>query len=91
MKNTATPIDDGGPAFPAPALGEKQFGDPAVYWGVSMRDFFAKGAMEATLGSEEAMSSIGEQAERSRVNPFKLVAKMAYRMADEMLKARAAS
>lgn len=108
--NTATPFDDGGPAFPvsdpqsshATAMAASlHIEDPtererayilaraAAVIGMSMRDYFAKGAMEATLASETAMEQVGNQATK-KITPFAIVARMAYRMADEMLKARSA-
>ena len=33
-------INTGGPAFPAPDLGEHDFGQRGAYWGMTLRDYF---------------------------------------------------
>lgn len=85
-----TPLDDGGPAFPAPELGRKQFSNPAVYWGLSMRDYFAAHASEfdvqnalEDLGSSGGLIGASTGSERN--------ARARYAHADAMLKVRAAA
>jgi hypothetical protein len=86
-------INDGGPAFPSPGVVlSGNDGNPyqqGAYGGMTMRDYFAKGAMEAILGSEEAMDRVGEQAAKKNLRPAAIVAKMAFNIAGEMLKERA--
>lgn len=46
---SADPIDDGGPAFPAPDLGEQDFGQRGAYPGMTLRAYFAGLAMQAFI------------------------------------------
>jgi len=72
--------EDGGPAFPAPDLGFRDFGDYAVYPGMTLRDVFAI----AALPIQAARYSEGHE------DGWDGVAEEAYAVADAMLKARAA-
>lgn len=54
-----------------------------------LRDKFALAAMQKILGSEAAMERVGEQAKKRSLAPFAIVARMSYRMANEMMKERA--
>jgi hypothetical protein len=96
-------IKDGGPAFPCQATinrdsGElipHQFGnDDFVVPGVSMRDYFAAKALMGLLaepiseGMQSTTSYIATPLEHDQ--PGDLMARSAYRLADAMLKARAA-
>lgn len=73
-------INDGGPAFPFPELGTMNFGDPSAYPGMSMRDEFAKAAMQGMLAADIQCGP----------EEVPVIASSAYVMADAMLKARAA-
>lgn len=73
--------DDGGPAFPAPHLGEMQFGDPTAYSGMSLRDHFAGEAMSALVAGSTCNEAHGAA---------DLIATIAYTMADAMIRARGA-
>ena len=70
-------IETGGPAFPAPDLGEHDFGQRGAYWGMTLRDYFAAKAMQGMLAAEYA----------GTYRPA-LWANDSYAMADAMLKAR---
>jgi hypothetical protein len=74
-------INDGGPAFPLPAvMGEREVISSSDYGegGISMRDYFAAKAMQAILSSPNCPIEIytGE------------IAKESYMVADAMIKAR---
>lgn len=80
--------DDGGPAFPAPALGERDYGDGGAYPGMSLRDYFAVHASREDLvaaledlGRTGGLAHCKSGAERNAVARFYV--------ADKMLKARA--
>ena len=82
---------DGGPAFPHP--GSRTFGgdDYNVYpeLGMTLRDWFAGQAMQATLSSETAVAEIMASDMRAdRVGLAKSVAGVAYLFADAMIAAR---
>lgn len=80
--------NDGGPAFPQPCT-EGGYSANSPYGiaggGCSMRTYFAAKAMQAILHT--SMRAAGSDGSVS----FDLVAAAAYRMADEMLKAREAA
>lgn len=38
------------PAFPAPDLGDRDFGDRSAYTGMTLRDYFAAKAMQGLMG-----------------------------------------
>lgn len=73
------PNENGGPAFPAPDLGELNFGYRGAYPGMGLRDYFAAKAMQAA-----AVNAQG-------VETFEQRAVWAYQQADAMLKARGAA
>ena len=74
-------INDGGPAFPVWELNGK--GQPEMTgFGMSLLDYFAAKAMQAQIGNPLKLGS--DEA-------YRLIATMAYRMADAMLKAREVS
>lgn len=72
--------DNGGPAFPAPDLGEQDFFQKGAYPGMTLRDYFAAQAMNGSMAS---------CAPDQDITP-RLMAKWSYEMADAMLKARGA-
>lgn len=74
-------IETGGPAFPAPDLGEHDFGQRGAYWGMTLRDYFAAKAMQGMAGSHAYCERGWDQAD---------LAGQAYEIADAMLKAREA-
>lgn len=74
-------IEDGGPAFPETRWDDKSRQE--VQWtGMSLRDYFAAQAMAGILGGDHPICH--------EHNPLPTVAKVAYEMADAMLKARQA-
>lgn len=77
-------IDNGGPAFPAPDLGEQDFGQRGIYSGMTLRDYAAIKAMAGMLSGH--FSHYGHK------NYWRSddIATAAYEMADAMLRARAA-
>lgn len=72
--------DNGGPAFPAPELGFKDFGDTGAYPGMTLRDYFAAKALPAEILRWKDGHPKG----------FSGIAAGAYMAADAMLKAREA-
>jgi hypothetical protein len=68
------------PAFPAPELGYRDFGDHAAYAGMTLRDYFAAKAMVPL------MSHSGGYWGPSKLREYAVVA---YEMADAMLEERA--
>ena len=70
-------IETGGPAFPAPDLGEHDFGQRGAYWGMTLRDYFAAKAMQGVVAAAYA-----------RTYRPAVWANEAYEIADAMLKAR---
>lgn len=68
----SSPRDDGGPAFPATEANGLNSGMS----GMTIRDEFAKAAMQSILSSEDGRES------------FKRIAAEAYLMADALLEAR---
>lgn len=79
-------IETGGPAFPAPDLGEHDFGQRGVYWGMTLRDYFAARAMTACYAEYCAHANVQGYEEDWKMG----VALDSYAMADAMLKAREA-
>lgn len=73
-------VDNGGPAFPAPDLGEMEFAQRSVYPGMSLRDYFAGQAMGCFFARNR---------QREPITSPDQVAAGAYELADAMLKARA--
>ena len=87
--------DNGGPAFPAPEASVADFGNPQVYVGLTMLDYFAAKAMQALItnrgdySTEECSKAIGVHFydyNRERDFPH-FVEVMSYRHAKAMLKA----
>ncbi len=70
-------IETGGPAFPAPDLGEHDFGQRGAYWGMTLRDYFAAKAMQGFCSGSFWSETDNDDC-----------ASAAYKMADAMLKAR---
>ena len=69
-------IETGGPAFPAPDLGEHDFGQRGAYWGMTLRDYFAAAALTGIIAKgEDEMYPMYRASE-------------AYALADAMLKER---
>ena len=77
-------IETGGPAFPAPDLGEHDFGQRGAYWGMTLRDYFAAKAMPACYAEYCTHANIQGFDEGWKMG----VALDAYAMADAMIKAR---
>lgn len=73
--NNDTKIDDGGPAYPAPAASKEYYGSATVYMGLTIRDYFAGLAMQAlaTARNYPTDNRLGDSA---------------YVIADDMLRAR---
>lgn len=70
--------DDGGPACPAPDLGERDFNDRGAYPGRSLRDYFAAHALTGWIASIPSDVPVNDDGVCAR----------AYKIADAMLKAR---
>lgn len=68
----------GGPAFPAPDLGEQDFNQRAAYPGMTLRDYFAAKALGGLVVNGD------------NFNAPKLAA-YCYQLADEMVAARGAA
>lgn len=79
----ADPIDDGGPAFPCDQI---ELGDRTVRSeGMSLRDYFAAKALPTVA----ALMAAGlHQPGPDEPRGAEFIARSAYRLADEMLKAR---
>lgn len=59
-------MNDGGPFFPAPDLGEREFADRAAYPGVMLRDYLAANAVvplneDGTVDSHSAVAAMESQ------------------------------
>lgn len=80
-------IETGGPAFPAPDLGEHDFGQRGAYWGMTLRDYFAAKALPEIM-REWDMERRGVDGAGCFDEHVPLMAEESYRMADAMLKAR---
>ena len=77
--------DDGGPAFPSDELWQSGEGVRQQFAGMTLRDYFAAAALSSVIQSwyrtdEEIVCAEEEDAE--------CVAKIAYELADAMMKAR---
>jgi hypothetical protein len=83
MNNTNT----GGPAYPAPVTKPLE----NYYPGMTLRDYFAAKAMEATLGQYDLTFFEDDKREKEGKTFALVVAKNAYAMADAMLRAREAT
>ncbi len=75
-----TTRDDSGPAFPAPEASTQHFGEPSVYMGMTLRDYFAAKAMQGDIASMNTNHNPATVADA--------IAARAYTIADAMLKAR---
>lgn len=86
----ATTIDNGGPAFPNPALADENFQPAYDVSGMSLRDWFAGQALAG--GSVDATATEAELARlfpgSRSVTKQEVVACRAYLIADAMLAAR---
>lgn len=84
---------NGGPAYPAPDLGEQDFNQRGAYPGMTLRDYFAAKAMAALI-TEPPWSAEGSEAVVVRLaakhtaDEAERYATAAYRIANAMLKAR---
>lgn len=79
-----TEQDPGQPVHPpAGDVGQEQPDDH-----MTLRDKFAIEAMRSILMTEEAMDRVGITAKNKKISPFTIVARMSYKMAGEMMKAR---
>ena len=74
--------DDGGPAFPSPDLGEREFGQRDAYPGMTLRDYFATEAMKALLHPGVSAEWVKQAYGTNEISVA------AYAQADAMLKAR---
>lgn len=87
-------INDGGPAFPVPEMGIRDFGDASVYAGMTLRDYFAAKAMHAHLITDTvpgpACDALVDAAFKFGRDPIHHLALNCYEVADFMLLARAA-
>ena len=84
-------IETGGPAFPAPDLGEHDFGQRGAYWGMTLRDYFAAKAMQGIVSSidgEDNYRRLRGHAAAAELSVSEWIARDAYKQADAMLKAR---
>jgi hypothetical protein len=70
-------IDGNDPAFPAPEAARQHFGDPSVYPGMSLRDYFAAQALQGMLANPNRMAF-----------GWTDFARMSYHMADALLTER---
>lgn len=77
-------VETGGPAFPAPELGAKDFGQPWAYPGMTLRDYFAVKVMPACYAEYRTHEDSQGFDEGCKMR----LALDAYAMADAMLKAR---
>lgn len=84
---------DGGAAFPREFSKSGPYTDSPTYGaqsGMSLRDYFAAKAMQATLSNESANERLKWICETEGNDPFDIAARGAYMMADAMLAARSA-
>jgi hypothetical protein len=77
----------GGPAFPVPLNNNEEFWGEGNVNGMTLRDYFAAKAMQASLSSPEFMVVITAD-EALGTNARERIATVSYRYADAMLKAR---
>lgn len=91
MSSTQT---DGGPAFPAPDLGERDYGDGGAYPGMSLRDYLAGKALVGLLsepyvpGSRSTAVVLTGRTSAGGEDAADCFAAAAYMLADAMLRAR---
>ena len=85
MNNTNT----GGSAFPSSEY-DPRYNRHVAIGGMTLRDYFAAKAMEATLGQYDFTFFEDDKREKEGDTFALVVAKNAYAMADAMLKAREA-
>lgn len=78
-------IDDGGPAFPNPALASDNFVSSSDVTGMSLRDWFAG---QALAGVAAKCLTEAHAAGASPIDAVNLAAGLSYGMADAMLAAR---
>ena len=76
-------IETGGPAFPFVCQGSTTA--PEIYYGMTLRDYFAAKAMQTLLGSEYTSEHGLHEGWMGAL------AVLSYRMADAMMKARKGS
>ena len=81
MSNQNDKLPDGGPAMPVDTATH-------VYYGMSLRDYFAAKAMQAAFAGEGAQMVADIDERYDGTNWAKVVASNAYEMADAMLAAR---
>ena len=75
-----------GQAFPHHIVCDKGFSEPIPEQGMTMRDYFAAKAMQATLSNIEWMKTLAKS--NDNLGGSLLVAVSAYEVADAMLRAR---
>ena len=75
-------------AFPQSA--KTMYGDENCEWGMDLRDYFAGQAMPALVINKEVHKVIFSIASQENETPEHCLAVMAYHIADEIIKARAA-
>lgn len=75
-------IEDGGPAYPCPEAGVQHFSDMAAYTGMTLRDYFAAGAVQGLLSNQAQ--------DYAPMTPIALHAVVldAWKIADAMIKYR---
>ena len=76
-------IETGGPAFPAPDIGEHDFGQRGAYWGMTLRDYFAGKAIAGLS------SGMGDMCVEDVERAIPVAASISYAIADAMLRERA--
>ena len=74
------------PAFPHHIVCDKGFSEPIAEQGMTLRDYFAAKAMQATLSNIEWMKTLAKS--NDNLGGSLLVAVSAYEVADAMLRAR---
>lgn len=75
---TEKQTNTGGPAFPLPSLWDKK-----EYNGMTLRDYFAAKAMQANW-----QTMLSQSAPKNADAAIELMARVSYKVADAMLKAR---
>lgn len=91
-------INDGGPAFPIPAVGTAEGGiSYAAEAGMSLRDWFAGQALPEAVADYDRRSRVGAYCDPEHVLPYateaigtreQIIARQAYHYADAMIAAR---
>jgi hypothetical protein len=94
LKVFAETMAAGGPAFPFTL--KQHNGAEFVYAGMTLRDYFAEGAMRSLLSNGYMMQQLNDEIEKARIPGERrahainrVVSKRAYMLADAMLVARA--